>query len=312
MLDRKYNRVDVRRKLVIGKGATLVSTSSTGVETSISADELVALNDLSATDLAKIDGITNGTVASGKAVVVDSNLDAGDFRNLDCTNLDAGKSGTAGSVDVFPSTATKGKLAITCTDQTGDTTVTLVAGAMADARTITLRDPGAAASILTTTDATAAATEATAAEITRSCDASARIVTTTATSLALTVTQHAERVVLINTNSTFANTFTLPVATGSGAKFTLINNIAQTQGTVVVAANGTDVMKGVALMFPTTAAGAEAFLTSATSDKYSFDLTTTGGLGQDMVEAWDSAANTWNVRVTGVGSGTLATGFSQT
>src|SRR5688572_25163432 len=79
-------------------------------------------------------------------------------------NVDAGSSGTAGSVDVFPTTASKGKLAITVTDQTGDTTVSLVAGAMAAARTITLRDPGAAASILTTTDATAAATAATAVE----------------------------------------------------------------------------------------------------------------------------------------------------
>lgn len=33
-------------------------------------------------DLAKIDGITNGTIAAGKAVVVDSNLDAGTFRHL--------------------------------------------------------------------------------------------------------------------------------------------------------------------------------------------------------------------------------------
>ena len=34
------------------------------------------------TDLEKLDGITNGTVAANKAVVVDANLDAGDFRNV--------------------------------------------------------------------------------------------------------------------------------------------------------------------------------------------------------------------------------------
>ena len=34
------------------------------------------------TDLEKLDGITNGTVAANKAVVVDANLDAGDFRNI--------------------------------------------------------------------------------------------------------------------------------------------------------------------------------------------------------------------------------------
>ena len=41
------------------------------------------------TDLEKLDGITNGTVAAGKAVVVDSNKDAGDFRNLTASTLTA-------------------------------------------------------------------------------------------------------------------------------------------------------------------------------------------------------------------------------
>ncbi len=152
---------------------------------------------------------------------------------------------------------------------------------------------------------------ATAAEVNAVADASARIVTTTATTLALTVTQHAERVVLINTNSTFANTFSLPAASGSGVKFTLINNIAQTAGSIVVAANGTDVMNGVAFMFGTTTAAAEAFLSSASSDKVSFNRTTQGGLGGDIVEAWDVAANTWTVQIKGVGSGSLATPFSE-
>lgn len=154
---------------------------------------------------------------------------------------------------------------------------------------------------------------ATAAEINRTCDISTRVVTTTATALSLTVTEHADRVVLINTNSTVANTFTLPVATGSGAKFTLINNIAQTQGTVVIAANGTlDTLKGVAIIGDTTAETAGAFVTTATSDKLSMDLTTTGGLGGDQVELLDGAANVWTVRATLTGSGTLATPFSAT
>lgn len=152
-----------------------------------------------------------------------------------------------------------------------------------------------------------------AAEINRTSDASARIVTTTATVLALTVTEHAERVVLINTNSTVANTFTLPAATGSGAKFTLINNIAQTQGTVVWAANGTDVLKGICKAFDSTAAAdAMCFITTATSDKVSLNRTTTGGLGYDMIEAWDSSANTWSVRVEINGSGSMGTPFSET
>lgn len=73
----------------------------------------------------------------------------GTVTTLNATNIDAGASGTAGSVDVFPATASKGKLAVTCTNQTGDTTVSLVCGAMAAARTITLADPLADADILT-------------------------------------------------------------------------------------------------------------------------------------------------------------------
>lgn len=158
------------------------------------------------------------------------------------------------------------------------------------------------------------AVDATATELNQVADASARVVTTTATALSLTVAAHAERVVLINTDSTVANTFTLPAATGSGAKFTIVNNIVQTQGTVVVAANGTDVLTGKAKAFDSTAvtAAAEVFLTSATSDKISLNLTTSGGLGYDTVEALDVAANTYLVDVEYTASGNIVTPFSAT
>lgn len=157
------------------------------------------------------------------------------------------------------------------------------------------------------------AQSASSAEVDRVADTSARIVTSTASVLALTVTAHAERTVLVNSDTTFANTFTLPAATGSGAKFTVINNIVQTQGTVVVAANGTDVMTGICLAVDSTAAGnASPFLTTATSDKVTLNLTTTGGKGQDKVECWDIAANTWRVEVLIHGSGSLGTPFAAT
>lgn len=174
---------------------------------------------------------------------------------------------------------------------------------------------GAVSATISTTElATLDGLTATTAELNRATDISARVVTTTATALSLTVTQHAERVVLIETNSTVANTFTLPVATGSGAKMTVINNIAQTQGSIVIAANGTtDTLKGMAIIAGSTAADAEAFVTSATSDKVTWNLTTSGGIGPgDSFEAWDTAANVWSVRVFAVGSGSLATPFSAT
>lgn len=113
---------------------------------------------LSEAEISKLDGITAGTVTASKAVVVDSNKDIGDFRNVDVVNLDAGASGTAGSVDIFPTTASKGKASLSVTNQTGDTTVSLVVGAMAAARTITVPDPLAAAYFMLGTQASTAAT----------------------------------------------------------------------------------------------------------------------------------------------------------
>jgi len=110
-------------------------------------------------------GATAGTVTASKAVVVDSNKDIAAFRNVGLVNLDAGSSGVAGSVDIFPTTASKGKVAITAADNTGNTTTAFTFGTMAAARTITVPDPGAAANVLLTTG-TATATSATTAEIT--------------------------------------------------------------------------------------------------------------------------------------------------
>lgn len=82
--------------------------------------------------------------------MVDTSKDIGDFRNVDVVNLDAGASGTAGSVDVFPTTASKGKLSITAADSAGDTTTTIVNASQAGARTYTIPDAGAAASFVMT------------------------------------------------------------------------------------------------------------------------------------------------------------------
>lgn len=155
---------------------------------------------------------------------------------------------------------------------------------------------------------------ATVAELNRTADASARIVTTTATALSVTVTEHGDRVIVVNTNSTVANTLSLPAATGSGVRIEVINGIAQTQGSIVIAANGTDIMKGRCLSFDSTAVATHAniFVTTATSDKISWNRTTTGGKGEDSAVLYDEAANTWRVQVITHCSGANATPFSET
>jgi len=121
-----------------------------GVAVTATAAEINAIagGGLSSAELGVLDSVTPGTIAASKAVVVDANKDAAAFRNVSATNVDAGASGTAGSVDVFPTTASKGKLSITAADSAGDTTTTIVNANQAGARTYTIPDAGASADFL--------------------------------------------------------------------------------------------------------------------------------------------------------------------
>lgn len=93
---------------------------------------------------------TAGTVTASKAVIVDANKDIAIFRNLSAVNLDAGASGTVGTVDIFPTTASKGKIQIAAADSAGDTTTTITNASQAAARTYTIPDAGANASFVMT------------------------------------------------------------------------------------------------------------------------------------------------------------------
>ncbi len=117
---------------------------------------VIGATTLSETDLAKIDGITNGTAAASKALVLSAGggiatITSATIITLTSTTVNAttahgttvtaGASGTAGTVNIFPGTGSKGKLAVTATDNAGDTITSLVIGAQAGARTYTLTDP---------------------------------------------------------------------------------------------------------------------------------------------------------------------------
>lgn len=67
--------------------------------------------------------------------------------------LNVGASGTVGTAKVYPATAAKGYLALSCTNQTGDTAVTIDADAMGQATVFNLTDPGAAACYFATSTA---------------------------------------------------------------------------------------------------------------------------------------------------------------
>lgn len=70
-------------------------------------------------------------------------------------DIDAGSSGSAGTVDIFPVTASMGKRHLTATNNAADYTITETNAAFGQATTITLPDPGAAAASIVLTEGAA-------------------------------------------------------------------------------------------------------------------------------------------------------------
>lgn len=148
-------------------------------------------------------------------------------------------------------------------------------------------------------------------EINRIADASARVVAVAAASTALSLTQtaHAERIVVVPIITGAGLTITLPAATGTGDRYTVVNNGVQTVSLTVTALAG-DIMYGKAVGHHLTAGASDLFYPTAADIKYTFNVTTTGGDGGDVFEAIDIATDQWLVDVVFTGSGTLATGFA--
>lgn len=298
-------------------GKAVVTTTSKHIDALVISDGGLALGagagtaiTSSAAELNLLDGSVAGTAVASKALVLGATKNAD---TIVITNIDAGASGTAGTVDVFPATAAKGKLAVSVTDQTGDTTVDLVVGAMAAARTITLRDPGAAASVLTSTDGTAAATTATAVELTRAADVSTRLVAAGGT-LAATEAAHEGRIIALDTLT--GSVVTLPAATGSGGRYRFITTVLATSNShVIKVANASDTMIGQVLVMPDDAATGPViyFRAGGTDDTITLNRSTTGSTAlSDHFELIDIAANKWFVAGVTSATGTEATPFSAT
>ncbi len=137
------------------------------------------------------------------------------------------------------------------------------------------------------------------------------VVSTTATTLTLSATAHANRLVVIATNSSSGLAITLPAATGTGNKYEIINGIAQTQGSITVVRAGSDAMKGRCISCDSTAVATHAnFFVTLTATTITWNRTTQGGIGHDHITLWDSAAAEWRVLVESNCSGANATPFS--
>ena len=137
---------------------------------------------------------------------------------------------------------------------------------------------------------------------------------TTGTTVLLTPEDHADRVFILDTILTVSTlNFKLPAASGSGDVYTFVNNAVQTFGFIVSLNIATDYLTGVALMIEAVGGTDDVvFYTTATSDKVTFNATTTGGLRGDKVVAIDYKAGYYLVEVTAFPSGDVVTPFSAT
>ncbi len=139
------------------------------LERRVTALEAVLGTDTAA-QLAFLAGVTAGTALASKALVLDgskgistitsatittltgttANVTTVNATTLAATTHNVGASGTAGTLNVYPTTASKGNLAVTISDQTGNTAVGLNFAAMGQATVLTVQDPGASTANLIT------------------------------------------------------------------------------------------------------------------------------------------------------------------
>ncbi|MHC5112436.1 MAG: hypothetical protein ACYTHJ_21465 [Planctomycetota bacterium] len=153
---------------------------------------------------------------------------------------------------------------------------------------------------------------ATAAEINRAADLSARLVSGGA-SLTLTAAAHDGKIIALDAASGTA--ITLPAATGTGAKFTLIVTATVTSNTSTIACAGTDEFHGVVYQVDTDTSDTVAAYPALAADNFdviTMDGTTTGGLSGDRYEVVDIASGVWSLQGWQNASGTVATPLSAT
>lgn len=134
---------------------------------------------------------------------------------------------------------------------------------------------------------------ATATELTRIADVSARLVSVGGTSLAVTEAAHDGKIILLD-HAAAASTCTLPAATGSGARFHFKVKAVNTNNHLIKV-TGDDVMNGQVDILDNDANALTAYSASGTDDTITLNGTTTGGQIGDWIELVDIAADTWAV-----------------
>lgn len=133
---------------------------------------------------------------------------------------------------------------------------------------------------------------ATATEINRACDVSARLVAAGST-LAVTVAAHDGKTILLDTAA--GSTCTLPAATGSGARIRFAVSVKPTSNQHRITVTGNDAFYGSINILDLDAAAQAAYAAGSDADQLNLNGTTTGGQIGDFVTVEDVAADKWQV-----------------
>lgn len=109
-------------KCVVADGSKDVATIR---NLTLSGNFVIGSTTLAEAELGVLDAVTPGTAAASKALVLDGSKNISTVNSLtattvNATNIDAGASGVAGSIDIYPATASKGKIYINCVDNVTD------------------------------------------------------------------------------------------------------------------------------------------------------------------------------------------------
>ena len=152
---------------------------------------------------------------------------------------------------------------------------------------------------------------ATADEINAVADVSGRVITLDATSLTVTAATHGERIILLS-HTAATSTVTLPAATGTGSRYTFIVGAVNTNSHVIQVASASDTFEGIA--FGAVGGGPNiinAFETAADTDTITLNGTTSGGAAiGDKIEIIDIASGQFHVLAHVSATGTEITPFS--
>lgn len=145
---------------------------------------------------------------------------------------------------------------------------------------------------MTTWAAFAADVDATAVEINRMADVSARLVAAGA-SLTLTAASHSDRVVALDTAA--GSTITLPAATGTGMRFKFVVTVKPTSNQHRIDVVGSDAFFGSVNILDADSTAQAAYAAGTDADRFDMNGTTKGGQVGDTVELIDMVSGKWQI-----------------